>query len=159
MTRVWRLTKTAAARELNGEDTWETGGRWHSPGARVVYCSSSLALASLECWVHMPPDQRENPSDMSAVLLDVPGGAPFHEIRREDLPEDLDHPEAQALCRAMGDAWLREGKALALIAPSFVVPHENNVMLNADHPMMGEIRIVSVEAFRFDPRMARPDKG
>jgi hypothetical protein len=49
---------------------------------------------------------------------------------------------------------LARGEHLLLIAPSFVVPQEHNVMINPDHPMMAEVKIASVEPFRFDPRLA-----
>lgn len=157
MAQAWRLTKTAAAHELNGEESRENGGRWHSPDRAVVYCSSSLALASMECWVHMDHHVRRTIPEMSAVLLAYPDEAPALTVRREDLPEDLNGPEAEDLCRRIGDDWLARGEALALIAPSSVVPHEVNVMLNPEHPAMRDVRIVSVEDFRYDPRMAHPD--
>lgn len=157
MTKAWRLTKTAAAHELNGEENREKGGRWNSPGSRVVYCSSSLALAALECWIHLGREEREHPEPMCAVLLAYPDDAPVETVRREDLPDDLGSPCSESLCRKAGDDWIRRREALVLIAPSFVVPHEVNVMMNADHPAIREVQVLSVEDFRFDPRMARPD--
>ena len=155
---LWRLAKPDAARKLDGGDSGEKGGRWNPPGLAALYGSSSLALASLECWVHLANGARENPSPMKAVLLDHPDDAPVRTLRREDLPPDLGHPETKAWCRRVGEDWLASGEALALVAPSFVIPHELNVVLNPAHPEMERVRIVDVQDFRFDPRMARPEE-
>jgi hypothetical protein len=40
--------------------------------------------------------------------------------------------------------------------PSIIVPQERNVMLNPAHRPMSDVRIVSTERFRFDPRLATP---
>jgi RES domain-containing protein len=158
MRRIWRLTRSASARELNGEDNREKGGRWNSPGRGVVYCSSSRALAAMEQWVHMDEKARQNPEPMSAVLLAYPDNAPCLEIARENLPQDLEDPCCVDLCLQMGDAWLDKGEALVLIAPSFVVPHEINIMLNPLHPDARHIRTLTVEDFKFDPRMGHPER-
>jgi RES domain-containing protein len=159
MPRIWRLTQSAKSEELNGEENRDKGGRWNSPGRGVVYCSSSLALAAMECWVHMDEDAREHPNAMSAVLLDYPDDAPVFTVPREDLPDDLSDPCCEDLCRTIGDAWRKRGDSLVLIAPSFVVPHEVNFMLNPEHPSMRDVTIVSVEEFQFDPRMMEPEKA
>jgi hypothetical protein len=40
--------------------------------------------------------------------------------------------------------------------PSIIIPQERNVMINPAHPLMAEVKVVSTERFRFDPRLATP---
>src|SRR5712692_9986014 len=54
MRTAWRLTKTKhLPHAFDGEGPRLYGGRWSSPGRRVVYVSESLALAVLEVLVHL----------------------------------------------------------------------------------------------------------
>ena len=54
MPRVWRITKTKHADgAFEGEGARLYGGRWSSPGTRIVYAAESLALAVLEVLVHL----------------------------------------------------------------------------------------------------------
>ncbi len=54
MRTAWRLTKTKhLPHAFDGEGPRLYGGRWSSPGRRVVYVSESLALAVLEVLVQL----------------------------------------------------------------------------------------------------------
>jgi RES domain-containing protein len=86
---------------------------------------------------------------MSAVALDVPKGAMLS-IPREEMAAV---GNVANWCRSKGDAWLVEGRYLALSAPSVVVPQERNIMLNTRHPRMDKVKVISVEEFRFDTRL------
>jgi RES domain-containing protein len=48
---------------------------------------------------------------------------------------------AAAWFRRRGDAWLEAGKAPVLVAPSVIVPPEQNVMVNPRHPQAGRLRV------------------
>ena len=51
---AWRIVKTKhAAQAFDGEGARLYGGRWNSPGHRVVYSSSTVSLAVLEILVHL----------------------------------------------------------------------------------------------------------
>lgn len=59
---LWRIIDRALVREaFSGQGASEYGGRWNSPGTRVVYCSEHPALAALEKLVHI--------QDMEQLLL------------------------------------------------------------------------------------------
>lgn len=149
MPTVWRLTVPAYARKLDGEGNRRHGARWNSPGRGVVYTAEHLSLCVLEALAHLPPELRGSLPPMSAVSLDIPKVA-ILAVSREEMPgaDDL-----AKWCRSKGDAWLEEGRFLALSAPSIIVPQERNVMLNPRHPGMEKVKIVSVEEFRFDTRL------
>ncbi|HXB69720.1 MAG TPA: RES family NAD+ phosphorylase [Candidatus Acidoferrales bacterium] len=47
MRRVYRVCRSIHAR-LDGVGAMRAGGRWNSPGKRVVYMAESISLAVLE---------------------------------------------------------------------------------------------------------------
>ena len=56
MGQAWRKVKEKhAATAFDGEGAWRFGGRWNSPGIRIVYTSGTKALAALESLVHLNP--------------------------------------------------------------------------------------------------------
>ena len=54
MITAWRITKARhAGHAFDGEGARLAGGRWTSPGLRVVYTAENAALAALEVLVHL----------------------------------------------------------------------------------------------------------
>jgi len=154
MTLVWRLTPSEFATELSGEGSSAAGGRWNSPGRAVVYTSFNLSLCVLETFVHLPLLLRVDLPDMMAVQIEIPDEASWREIDRAELPSNLIGEEAEQRCRELGDDWLAAHEHLVCTMPSIIVPQERNVMLNPAHWLMAQVKIVSTERFRFDPRLA-----
>ena len=59
MRQAFRIVREAhAATAFTGAGAALHGGRWNSPGARVVYTSASASLAALETLVHLNPAMR-----------------------------------------------------------------------------------------------------
>jgi RES domain-containing protein len=154
MTLFWRLVPPAFADALNGLGNIERGARWNSPGRGVVYASFNLSLCVLESIAQMPPHLRMKLPELAAVRIETPDGTPTRDVALADLPDELDTEPAQLRCREIGDTWLTEEKELVLTAPSVIVPQERNVMINPAHRLMAMVKIVSVERFRFDARLA-----
>jgi RES domain-containing protein len=66
--RFWRICQRRYATEATtGEGARLYGGRWNSRGLRVVYASSSLALAAVETFVNLEPNLI--PADLESDLL------------------------------------------------------------------------------------------
>ena len=64
--QVWRICRARYADEsFTGRGARRFGGRWNSPGVPMVYCSSSLALAAIELFVHIEPNLQ--PDDLVAI--------------------------------------------------------------------------------------------
>lgn len=154
MPLVWRLSSLDYATRLDGKGNLQRGARWNSPGRGVIYTSFTLSLAVLESLVQLPSELRSRLPKMAAVRLEIPDAASHEEIGREQLPDDLSTSAAAIRCRELGDAWLLDGRALALEVPSVIVPQERNLLINPAHPLMDRVRVVSTELFRFDPRLA-----
>jgi len=128
---------TASA--FSGEGAAKFGGRWNSPGRRVIYLAGSRALAALEMLVHLTsPGSRAKPYQMFEVLI----------------PRDHIHDAAAGADTAgIGDAWLASGKSLALRVPSILIPAESNYLLDPAHPGIDRVRIGEPWEFHFDPRL------
>jgi RES domain-containing protein len=155
MALVWRLIRPAFASALDGKGNIERGARWNSPGQGVVHASFNLSLCVLESLVQLSPPQRFNLPEMAAVEIELPAEASVRELTPgewQNVAEDK--ADAAHRCREIGDAWLAAKEHLILIAPSFVVPQECNVMLNPAHPLMRRVKIISTELFKFDSRLA-----
>jgi RES domain-containing protein len=154
MTLVWRLAWPEFAADLSGEGNSTNGARWNSPGRGVLYASFNLSLCVLETLTQLNLLLRSNLPDMVAVRIDIPDEAPLREIDLTELPSDLGGSEAKARCRELGDGWLTAQEHLICTMPSVIIPQERNVMVNPAHRLMGKVKIVSTEHFRFDARFA-----
>ena len=58
------------AHPFDGEGAYRYGGRWSSPGTRLVYTSEHQSLAMLEYFVHLDPE--DAPDDLVLATADVP---------------------------------------------------------------------------------------
>ncbi len=150
--QVWRICKQRyAAYAFSGEGARLYGGRWNPPGTRMVYTSSSLALAAMELFVHLDPS--DAPSDLVSLSatfhhkeLDV------HRIDMDQLPGDwrrIDHPVLQSL----GAAWIVSQCSVVLEVPSVAIEGEWNVLLNPAHPGFSKMEPGAPKPFHFDSRM------
>lgn len=159
MTRVWRICRARfAADAFSGEGARRFGGRWNSRGVPMVYASSSLALAAIELFVHLDPNQQ--PDDLVYVSAALPAGEPRRRIAEKDLPAGWwvsDNFAGLEATRALGDAWVKTGDSLALEVPSAAMRTERNVLINPGygpaHDAMKNLVIAQPEPFVFDARM------
>ena len=149
MPRAWRICKARhAAQVSSGEGARLYGGRWTSPGLRVVYASESLSLAVLEVIAHIPADAV---AGYSVFTIQIP----------DDLVTSLDralpegwrvYPAPQEL-RAIGDDWVHSGRSAVLKVPSVITVHEYNFLINPSHRAFGRIVFRQEEPLDMDPRV------
>lgn len=147
---AWRIGKSKYAEvAFTGEGAARVGGRWSSPGRRVVYTSENLALAALELLVHINP-----PVHLSWVAV----RCEFDDSLVENfdpaaLPENWrSHPPSRTT-QAFGDEWIRSGRSAVLAVPSAIIPVEHNFLLNPAHPDFPRIAIGEAEPFVYDSRL------
>jgi RES domain-containing protein len=150
MTTAYRLVNARHARDaFSGEGARLYGGRWNPPGSPVVYASQSRALAVLETFVHLALEARE--LQFLLYELTLPKDA---RVRLFEGPEKIwRRPGSPQTTQNVGRDWLVEGHALALIAPSVIVPRETNIILNVRHPQFARLRISEPEFFSLDERL------
>ena len=70
---AWRIaveSPSYPANDLTGTGAKITGGRWNSTGTRIVYCSSSIALATLEILIAVRTASL--PFDLFLIRVDIP---------------------------------------------------------------------------------------
>lgn len=152
MPSLWRVTKRAhAATAFDGKAAARYGGRWNSPGIRVVYTSGTKSLALLEILVHLDVGVPLPRFVAFTVTIDD------HLVERlpaRRLPREWRTTAGLAATRRIGDAWLREGRALALAVPSVVVPEELNYLVNPAHPAFARLKLGRAVPFLLDRRLA-----
>lgn len=151
MKRLWRIVKrTRTAGAFDGEGARRTGGRWNSPGTRVVYTAEHASLAALELLAHL---QR------SSVLMSyalIPCEIPDELVERVDrkqLPRTWRSSPAPAALQRLGDAWAASRRSVALEVPSAIVEVERNVLLNPAHPDFARVAVGEPIAFAYDLRL------
>ncbi len=153
MVESWRIIKTKhAAQAFDGEGARLYGGRWNSPGRRVVYTSSTISLAVLEVLVHLEQSAFLPAYSLLRVQLDDSQLIP---LPRTKLPKNWRNDPAPSTLQALGDQWLSEGRSLALAVPSALVPHESNYLLNPEHSAFSPIVTEPAQPFSFDRRLLR----
>lgn len=151
--RFWRICRRRyAAEAASGEGTRLYGGRWKSRGVRVVYASTSLALAALETFVNLEPNLL--PKDLVSIEGEVPEALEVGRLDLKALPPNWHETRDESL-RSFGDQWVRAGKSVALLVPSAAIPGEWNVLLNPAHPDFSRVKVQDAKPFEFDVRMFR----
>jgi RES domain-containing protein len=151
--RFWRICRLPyAAEAASGEGARRYGGRWNSRGMRVVYASTSLALAAVETFVNLEPNLR--PADLVSIEGDIPDAVETSRLDPKTFPPRWHETRDESL-RRFGDEWIREGQTVALLVPSAAIHGEWNVLLNPAHSHFSKIKFRDPEPFRFDARMFR----
>ncbi|PRZ44842.1 RES domain-containing protein [Paraburkholderia fungorum] len=153
--RVYRLAKERRGRytadDLSGNGAAIAGGRWNPRGMRVLYTCCHASTAVLEALVHMAGLLPAG--GYFLVTLDVPDPA-FEAAYQPKLPPDWDDLTSDPATTAdIGRGWLETGEHLAMLVPSVVCRTDFNLLLNPMHPGMADVRVISKEPFRLDPRL------
>ena len=77
--KVFRITKARHTRRaFSGEGARLAGGRWTYPGEAAVYCSSTLALAALETFVHIGEEGRT--LAFASFEVNIPASVRVHRV-------------------------------------------------------------------------------
>jgi RES domain-containing protein len=151
LTRVYRiLRKPYSQKPFDGEGAYRFGGRWSSPGTRLVYTAEHLSLAMLEYLVHI--DRDDPPGDLVLVTANVPDAVSRVSISLKQLPGNWRSTPAPAELAMLGDAFSRNLRAAVLSVPSALAPAESNWLINPQHPDASKIRVDPPVRFLFDPR-------
>lgn len=145
--RLYRIADSRYQPE-SGDGARLYGGRWNSPGRSVIYACTTYAGAMLEKLVHTG---RTIPKHQVFITFDCPDDLEVSEVDPEALAgwQDADC----RVRRRAGDAWLNAAKTAILKVPSVVFDVERNALINPAHPDRARIRLLSIEALRWDDRL------
>ena len=157
--RAWRIyPHDAPYAQAPGFDPLDGAGgrvaanRWNEPGHPVIYAAANPSLAALEALAHLP-----HPSGFGErTLIEIHLDDDIETVSAEQLlrlREDAPNDDPELYTREYGTNWLREKRSLALVAPSFVMPHDRNVLINPLHPKAAGLEIIRQERLRLDARL------
>ena len=151
----WRISKrryaNPPAAAFDGEGSRRRGGRWTPPGTRVAYASSSLALASLEYFVNLDPE--DAPADLVSIRISIPDDVECEQVSTLSLPLFWRKVPFPQELWAVGERWLDSASSVCLLVPSAVVPEEFNLLINPLHSDFKNLQFGEPTEFNFDPRM------
>lgn len=148
--RAFRIADTRHSL-LDGEGAYLKGGRWNSPGRRVIYAAETYAGALLETLVHANFD--ELPDTYGWIEIRVPD-ADVEELGPDRIAGW--NSDDFTSTRELGDRWHEQGRTLALLVPSVVTAGvERNVLINQDHPNFRALRSSEVRELMWDKRLFR----
>ena len=159
--RAWRIYPHDAAyarapgfNPLDGAGGRVAANRWNDPGHPVIYAAINPSLAALEAIANLRHAAAFGERTILEIELDDDAEIVTVEqlLRlREDAPAD----DPELTTRRYGTQWLQEKRSLALLAPSFVMPYDLNVLINPLHPKAKSLEIIRQEKVRLDPRLVR----
>jgi RES domain-containing protein len=144
------LDRSDPGEAFSGEGGLHAAGRWNSLGTRLVYASSSTALACLETLAHMRTPRRLEERWLFAI--EIPDSL-IEKLSIGDLPARWDSEPASAASRNIGDQWVIEQRSIALLVPSVIVQVEQNALINPRHPAFRIDSMKPPVRFRYDPRL------
>jgi RES domain-containing protein len=153
--KVWRIfPERFRSTAFTGVGGLYAARRWNHLGTAMVYTATSPALAALEFFVNLEPN--DAPNDLLMTEAVIPENL-------ENLVETLDTGSVppgwrelnNLACRGLGSSWAASGRSLALKVPSVVVDGDWNVLLNPKHPDFNRIQLKIPKPFRYDERMFR----
>lgn len=153
MNVLWRIaveTPAYPASDLSGTGARITGGRWNSKGSPVVYCSTSIALATLETVHYLRGGGL--PFNRYLVRIAIPDVVWDARQVLEPFPGGWDAIPAGLAGKRAGDGWIAAGKSALLLVPSVIVPDEYNVLLNPRHADAAAVTASTVRRWSYDPR-------
>lgn len=136
--RIWRICRRRyVAEAATGEGARLYGGRWNSRGVRVVYASTSLALAAVEMFVNLEPNLR--PADLVSIEGGIPDSLHLARLDERVLPKRWYETRDESLHK-FGDEWIQAAQSVALVVPSAAIRGEWNVLMNPMHADFPAIR-------------------
>lgn len=149
---VYRIAKENWINDLSGIGAKLTGGRWNPKGYAVLYCASNSSLALLEKLVNIDFDLL--PENLFVAELEVPDIS-VQTLDKEILSEDWHTFPSPDHLKLIGKEWLDNGLWLLLEVPSAVNHHESNFLINVNHPMMDQVRVLRTFPIALDHRLTK----
>ena len=147
--QVWRICKRKHLDSaFSGIGGLYAQARWTPQGFKVVYTAESLALASLEVFVHTESDR----IPLVAIRAFLPEDIAMTVVDVNSLPEDWQSMAAYPTLQNIGKQWLQKQVSPVLKVPSSIIPVEFNYLLNPQHPDL-QLTLEPALRFNFDNRM------
>ena len=143
------VKKQRSTTAFDGEGARLYGGRWNSKGIAMVYTSDSLALCSLEIFVHLPSYQLLEDYTYITVTFDSEC------VASADMVDGWDSRPASKISKVIGDNWIKENQSAVLKVPSVIMSTCYNYLININHPDFSQIKIGEPISLDFDTRLKK----
>jgi RES domain-containing protein len=148
--KLYRIAREKYAQDLSGRGGLLTAARWHDH-LPVLYTSVQSSTCILEKLVHLQAGEIHH--DLQMIEMNVPDSVTQLVVDPDDLPVNWQTYPAPRTLAKIGNAWLTARSSLLLYVPSVVDPFSQNVLINALHEEVRELKIASITPFRFDERL------
>lgn len=145
---VYRILDKAVTQLLTGSGN---DARWCSNGRKVIYTSSSVALACLENVLRR--GGRGFSEDFKTIFYQIPDNISVHEIKLKDLTNNWRLQSSYYYCQLIGNKWYDDKEALVLKVPSAIIPDEYNYIIKTTSSKINRIIIKDVKPFVPDERL------
>lgn len=146
--KVYRISKTEYANDLNGIGAKLFGGRWNHVDTPCIYSSSSRALAVIEYSVNI--NIEFIPRSLSICTFDI-DEKHILEIQPSEIPEDWKASPASFSTKVIGTEKLQNNIPI-LKVPSIILPDEYNFILNPNSSTIA-FQLIDVKEFSYDLRI------
>ena len=147
--KVYRITASKHAKDINGAGAALYPGRWNKKGTPVLYTGESKEIALLETIVHTPAMLIP---ELDILTIEIPDNS-ITELLPSELPANWANYPAPAILSEIGESWIMEGKTIALKIPSCIIPTAFNYILNCNHRDYNKVRIIEHSKFPLDSRL------
>jgi RES domain-containing protein len=135
---------------FDGTGAFLKGGRWNSPGRRVIYASETYPGAVLEVLAHTRIGKV--PRTHEWIEIAIPPSTSIEHVSPENLKGW--NASDSVIARQFGDEWLRQQRALILIVPSLPASGlARNVLINQDHPEFTQLKASAPQSVVWDSRL------
>lgn|SRR5690554_3095813 len=146
--KVYRISKTEYANDLNGTGAKLFGGRWNHIDTPCIYSSSSRALAVLEYSVNI--NIEFIPRSLSICTFEI-DEKHILEIPPSEIPADWRATPASFSTKVIGTEKLQNNIPI-LKVPSIILPDEYNFILNPNSSTIA-FQLIDVKEFSYDLRI------
>lgn len=134
---------------FDGKGAYINGARWNSPGRLAIYGSLTHGTAMLEILAHS--NIGKVPKNHKMIQITIPDTV-LVECADPTTITGWDD-RSQTVSRLFGDQWLDEERSVALIIPSIIAPHDQNIVINPMHPDIKKISYSAPEEVKWDERL------
>jgi len=147
---LYRISNCKYARDISGTGAKMFGGRWNSAGTPMHYMAENRALAALEVLVNI-----DNVSDTSQLCLSIfeLSDESIELCNLNQLPKNWRAYPSSFELQKIGDEFVKTNKYLLLRVPSAIIEDEFNFLMNVNHPLAENIKILEIKPFSFDNRL------
>ncbi|MEX2232646.1 MAG: RES family NAD+ phosphorylase [Cyclobacteriaceae bacterium] len=143
---VYRCSLLKWANDLSGTGSYLHGGRWNTPGTRMIYTAENNVLAAFEVALRIPLDQISKNYVM--IPIEIPEKA---EVFSPKLPKNW-YSDIR-VSQQVGDAFIKDSQHFIMKVPSALISDSFNYLLNPAHAMIKKVKTKTPRTILFDKRL------